>query len=248
MLSVSAGIHRRKQSIGGTAFDPLSLFAGGARGAWYDATDPATCWQDVNASSPAAVGQPLGRLDDKSGNGNALVQATATKRPLVGQDGAATFIDTDGAGRTLELPVGMSTPAWSADTVIVGLRRQGTGYQNPIWTHSNGLILVLNGATPETYDGAAYCGGGNVPQGTDVVLSRRAVAGGAVSLCVDGTQVAASTAQAGLYGTTSGHVLSQSGAASFLDGCLYGLILIDRWLTDAEHAAAVAWMQQRMAG
>lgn len=63
-------------------FWPSNLFLGGIPGAWYDPTDLSTMFQDSTGTTPVtAVEQPVGRILDKSGNGNHASQSTAASRP-----------------------------------------------------------------------------------------------------------------------------------------------------------------------
>lgn len=51
----------------GDAFNPLSLFAGGVQGFWYDPSDFSTLFQDATGTTPVTeVGQPVGLMLDKS--------------------------------------------------------------------------------------------------------------------------------------------------------------------------------------
>ncbi len=77
------GFHNRHSPIL-RAFSPLSLFSGGAPGAWYDPSDLTTLFQDSAGTTPVtAVEQPVGRMLDKSGNGNHAFQATSASRPVL---------------------------------------------------------------------------------------------------------------------------------------------------------------------
>ena len=52
-------------------FTPAALFTTGINGAWYDLSDFSTMFQDAAGTTPVtAVGQPVGRILDKSGRGN----------------------------------------------------------------------------------------------------------------------------------------------------------------------------------
>jgi len=52
-------------------FTPARLFTTGVNGAWYDPSDFSTMFQDAAGTTPVtAVGQPVGRILDKSGCGN----------------------------------------------------------------------------------------------------------------------------------------------------------------------------------
>jgi len=60
-----------------------ALFAGGKVGGMWDMGDTATLFQDAAGATPVtAVTQPIGRVNDKSGNGNHATQPTAGSRPL----------------------------------------------------------------------------------------------------------------------------------------------------------------------
>lgn len=64
-------------------FSPSSsLFASGEKGAWFDASDLTTLFQDSAGTIPVtAVGQKVGKWLDKSGNNNHAVQATVANQP-----------------------------------------------------------------------------------------------------------------------------------------------------------------------
>lgn len=63
---------------------PLSLFATGAQGAWYDPSDFSTMFQDDAGTTPVtAVEQTVGLILDKSGRGNNASQATLISRPVL---------------------------------------------------------------------------------------------------------------------------------------------------------------------
>jgi len=77
------GFHNRHTPIL-RAFSPLSLFSGGAPGAWYDPSDFSTLFQDSAGTTPVtAVDQPVGRMLDKSGYSNNALQTTSASRPLL---------------------------------------------------------------------------------------------------------------------------------------------------------------------
>lgn len=56
---------------GGLAQKVLAMFSNGEQGCWYDPSDFSTLFQDAAGTTPVtAVGQPVGRILDKSGRGN----------------------------------------------------------------------------------------------------------------------------------------------------------------------------------
>jgi hypothetical protein len=65
-------------------WSPYFLFANGEAGAWYDPSDFSTLFQDAAGTIPVtALGQPVGRVLDKSWNGSHLIQPSAASRPTV---------------------------------------------------------------------------------------------------------------------------------------------------------------------
>jgi hypothetical protein len=64
-------------------FNPLSLFSAGEKGVWFDPTDITTLFQDAAGTTPVtAYGQKVGRILDKSGNGNHATQSNAALQPI----------------------------------------------------------------------------------------------------------------------------------------------------------------------
>jgi hypothetical protein len=67
-------------------FNPaFELFGNGEQGLWYDLNDDSTIFQDSAGTTLASWGDPVGRVNDKSGNGNNAVQSTAGSRPIRGR-------------------------------------------------------------------------------------------------------------------------------------------------------------------
>jgi hypothetical protein len=65
------------------AEQPYQLFLRGEQGAWYDPSDLSTLFQDTAGQVPVtAVEQPVGRMLDKSGNGNHVTASADTRRPI----------------------------------------------------------------------------------------------------------------------------------------------------------------------
>lgn len=87
-----------------SAFDPLTLFANGEQGVWFDPSDLTTLFQDDAGTTPVtADGDPVGLMLDKSGNGNHASQSVAASRPFYRPDGA--FGDYDGVDDFLDTNV-----------------------------------------------------------------------------------------------------------------------------------------------
>jgi hypothetical protein len=81
-----------------SSFDPVSLFGGTGGGMW-DPSDMATMWKDTAGTVPVtADGDFVARIDDKSGNGNHLVQATAANRPKFKDVAGLRYLAFDDSG------------------------------------------------------------------------------------------------------------------------------------------------------
>lgn len=91
------------QVRGTAAFDPLSLFASGEQGAWYDPSDLTTLFQDAAGTTPVtAAGQPVGRMLDKSGNGHHVLQSTGSLKPALKIDASGRYyLEFDGVDDVL---------------------------------------------------------------------------------------------------------------------------------------------------
>jgi ribosomal protein S11 len=88
-------------------FNPRSLFASGEQGIWLDPSDFSTLFQDAAGTTPVtAVGQPVGKILDKSGRGNHATQSTGASRPTLQQDSNGLYyLSFDGTDD------GMATPS-----------------------------------------------------------------------------------------------------------------------------------------
>lgn len=95
--AIARSIARAINEPAGSAFNPLSLFAAGDQGAWYDPSDLSTLFQDTAGTIPVtSAGQPVGLMRDKSGRGNHATQATATSRPILQTAGGKWYLQFDG--------------------------------------------------------------------------------------------------------------------------------------------------------
>ena len=95
----------------GANFDPMTLFAGGKQGVWYDPSDKSTLFQDVAGTVPVTKdGDPVALIRDKSGNGYHATQSVSTSRPLYKTDGILHWLLFDGVDDFLRVTaLNMST-------------------------------------------------------------------------------------------------------------------------------------------
>jgi len=112
------------RQLRGASFSPLSLFAAGEQGFWYDPSDFSTMFQDSAGSIPAtAVGQPVGLILDKSGRGNHASQPTAINRPILRQDaGGKYYLEFNGVNMSLSTAT-IDFTGTDKMTVFAGVRK-----------------------------------------------------------------------------------------------------------------------------
>lgn len=92
-------------------FNPLSLFADGSTGGWWDVSDATTLFTDTGMTTPATVGSAVAAVRDKSGNGNHLLQATLAKRPILSQTGdGKPYLALDGVSHQMGASFSMAQP------------------------------------------------------------------------------------------------------------------------------------------
>lgn len=90
---------------------PSDLFAGGVVGAWYDPSDLSTLFKDIEGTQPVtASGDPVGRILDKSGNGNHAVVPNSSSRPTYRRDNQGLcWLEFDRVDDSLIIPININS-------------------------------------------------------------------------------------------------------------------------------------------
>jgi hypothetical protein len=103
----------------------INILTSSGPGAWYDPSDLATLFQDSAGTTPVtAVEQPVGRILDKSGGGNHLIQPTATSRPTLKQDENGLYhLHFDGVDDSLYSAASIDFTSTDKMTVFAGLHK-----------------------------------------------------------------------------------------------------------------------------
>lgn len=148
----------------GIAFSPLSLFADGEVGAWYDPSDLTTMYQNSTGTTPVtAVEQPVGLMLDKS-QGLVLGSELVTNGgPDFTSTTGWTGTSTGGAAPTLSIVSGWfrvtangTFGGWGATTITypaswiaitVQWRTSGSASAARVTTYFPGLDTDLNGTS-----------------------------------------------------------------------------------------------------
>jgi hypothetical protein len=228
-----------------------SLFAQGQAGAWYDPGDLATLYQDTaGALAVTAAGQPVGRMLDKSGRGNHMVQATAAARALVQADGSLLL---DGIDDSLISPTGAgATTGFFFCGAVKPTTLQIAHIFSDFNSNTMGYLVQLTAA------GIVRFNAGN---GSAVILINTTTAAQAGVVCLltawdDGAAlnvqinngVVSSVARPAVVAGTAGFTLGKSNGAlaNFFPGNIYPFIYRSGTpMTPAEIAVAQAWCRGR---
>lgn len=238
MIGIGATLFKVPTMHGGAAFSPKSLFANGEEGAWYDPSDLSSMFQNSDGTTAVAVGDPVGYIADKSGNGNHAIQATSTKRPTLRQDGSLYYLDFEGDDALAtsaidftgsdQLTVCSGARKDTDTTMVVGELSANVGTNNGAfrlaslsntWRYgAKGTSIVNVNATP--YGAASL----------SVLTGLSDISDPVATIRVDGVQKATSTTSQGT-GNLGNHTLNLgargNGSSLFLDGRIYGFVIRD---------------------
>lgn len=130
-------------------FNPLSLFANGEQGAWYDPSDLTTVFQPDGTtptvpwvSGTVTDANRVGKLVDKSReSGYDLIQTTATKCPTLVSAGGLYYLDFDGTDdgmrTTANIPFG--TNSVQEMSVFAAAQKDSAGVLQNVVEFSNNL-------------------------------------------------------------------------------------------------------------
>lgn len=217
-----------------SAFTPATLFASAEEGAWYDPSDLSTVWQDSAGTVAGAVDSPVGKIDDKSGNANHAIQATAAARPILRQDGSGNYyLEFDGVDDYLRALFTVTQPwdrvsaiqqiSWANLDRVFGSGNTGNG--GNLWQRNPTpeLAMDFDGTDPPINAGATVGTNAVVTERWNGASSQIAVNGGAYDT---GTCVTTAPGGITLGATDLG--------ARFGNVRIYGVIMIDRALTAGE--------------
>tara|TARA_R110000796_G_scaffold1718_2_gene7091 strand:+ start:345 stop:1142 length:798 start_codon:yes stop_codon:yes gene_type:complete len=233
-------------SIRTAPFSPQALFGTGDSGVWLDVSDVSSLFQNSDGTVAAVVGQPVGYVTDKSGNGNHAIQATSTKAPVLRQSGDLYYLEFDGADDGLQIPT-LTLTATDKVTHFTGHRKIGTG--NSVLLEHSANAVTTNGtfsvSAPQN-DTNKYlvAATGTVRSSNNVnaeeynepftgVLTVTAdIAGDLLLGRINGTEVFSDTGDMGTGNFSAAEPLNigarNSGAGLQFEGYVYQLIVVGR--------------------
>jgi hypothetical protein len=145
------------------------LFSGNA-GGWWSAADLATLYQDSAGTVPVTgADQPVARIEDKSGNGNHLLQAAASRCPILRNSGPLWWLEFDGDDDFLQAAFTFNQPV----VRINALRQLGyvgtTSYR--ILDGVSSILPLAETGTPPQIAMTGATGAVDMAVGTDFVVT-----------------------------------------------------------------------------
>lgn len=265
-LSGAAGAQRYDSlrpvlPLGG--FDPLTLFANGEQGVWFDPNDLSTLFQNSAGTVPVtAAGQPVGLMLDKSGRGHHVSFGDGPARPFLQRNvaTAAFYLEPDGVddgGATA--PINFT--GTDKVSVFAGIRKLSDASSallelSALIGANNGTFLLQPQAS-NAYGWfskgtalAAAIGPANTPApNTAVIAAFGNISGDSAILRINGAQVAQSGVDqgAGTYGNYPLYLFRRGGMTLPWVGHFYGCVIVGRPTTEPE-TLEVNRMYARRAG
>ena len=210
-------------------FSPASLFAGGTDGAWFDPSDLSTLFQDSAGTTPVtASGQPVGKMLDKSGNGNHATQAISAKRPTYMSGSGLHWLAFDGADDVLDVPL-IAQGVWD---YAMAYAPDARDFMVSHRTGSPGgwVGVGLDGSPSTDLDDNP---GTQVSIRFNNVVSTATTRGGQYTLAQNASRVAVNYNLTDISGT--GLAIGQYAAKATTPGSVYGYFLRQGTLTVAQH-------------
>lgn len=226
-------------NLGGVAWTPASLFAASEVGAWYDPSDLSTMFTTHNGLTPASVNGPVGRIEDKSGNGFHATQSSDAARPTLRQAGSLYYLEFDGTDDSLVTSA--VTPGTNKVQVFAGVRKLSGAAQGMIAELGNAGLnngaFYLGSAILEATDYAFVSRGtaisGLYPTGfpapiTNVLTGLGDISGDSAILRANGAVAASNTIANqgdGNFGNYALYIGSRVGTSLRFNGRIYSMVV-----------------------
>lgn len=231
-------IAAHQPSAGSSVWTPADLFKNGEVGAWFDASDYSTMFQDSAGTIPVTdVGQFVARWDVKVGSTLFnLTQSSTSGKPITVLNSGKPYVRYDGVNDMLSTGESGNVSPSGAVTLAVGQKRTsnpGTSVKVAMFsgTQETSLKNQTNGTV------LATAGGGTVASAATISLTAPNVlmlyaAAGTVPLTVRVNGVSSAN-------TTNPTFVSVSYSASIVGdfttgGDISQLVIVNRLLTPAE--------------
>lgn len=248
---------------GASAWTPLSLFAAGELGAWYDPSDLSTMFQDAAGTVPVtANNDPVRLIRDKSGRNSHATAPSDAARPQYKTAGGLHWLEFDGiddylatsainfsAGTTMtmataatkkanaiQIAVSIGTTAGTRATLYCQGSTSSVGFRQAIYGHN----AVVVAPTPEVQA---------TPQSVVLVSRGRVVVPYSTSIWRNDDAAVTSTSNpSATYGNSAIYIGAQNTPSNYLNGSMYGLIVRAAYSSDAEIAEVQTYLAAKIGG
>lgn len=142
--------------FGSSVFDPVTLFAGGKQGVLYDPSKLSSLWQNAARTIPVTQdGDPVGCMDDLSGNGSHASQSVSAARPIYKTDGVLHWLQFDGVDDCLTISSGFCNPI-KQQLVVIAYSLLSYYVYGCVLGATNIFIKIDTGANGKTRRGVTY--------------------------------------------------------------------------------------------
>lgn len=254
MIGIGATLFKVARTVGSRGFSPAALFASGEEGAWYDPSDLSTLFEE-DGTTPASVNGPVGKILDKSGNGNHLVQTTETKCPTLKLASGLYYLEFDGVDDGLQ-SADIDFTGTNTMSVFSGARKEAdevavvAELSNNVGGSNGAFRIASIGSNVWRYTSKGTSGvNANAtdytPPVTSVLTGLSDITNDVNTIRVDGVEKASPTANQGdgPYGNWPLNFGARnSGASLHLDGRVYGLIVRGALSNASEIASAETYI------
>jgi hypothetical protein len=226
--------------------------------AWYDPSDLSTEFQDAaGTTAVTADGQSVCRINDKSGNGNTLSQATTANCPIYHTDGTHSWLTFNGTSQYLATAASVSfTDGSGRHTAFATVKPANTsGVQNFFdadgGSNRTSQLLRSNAGTLESIAfnaaGTPFTdGGGSIGSGTVHVASEITTTT-SVEAFIDGTgngsTATSGTMQSGAADITLGR--NANGINDYYSGNVYVAFLYAGQMTGTDLTSAQTYSRAK---
>jgi hypothetical protein len=223
------------------AATPAALFANSQRGFWFEFSDFSKLWQDSARTIPVtAIGNPVGSVEDISGNVHYAAQATSGRRPtLQVDDQGRAYLQFDGVDDGLSVTT-LNLNNDSAFTLFAAVRKDTDANVARIVEYSPGVATNPGFLLQQPTAGTNLIQGMHRGATTSQTSTRSGIDAPAtfvatvisdlaapnVQLRVNGTPSTANTGATGggTYGNWTMFIGSRNNTTTYFTGRIYALV------------------------
>ena len=170
---------------GGAAYSPADEFTGGKKGWLFDGSAGKSAFLQSAGGAVAGDGDPLGSVEDLSGNGNHIVQATSGVKPVCRIDNGIRSIKIT-SGKAIETTLVAPMPVTRTEVFVLFRAGSGPNEAYGPYTHSTTFdATMFRYSRVEVLDGSVYKGfmpcGYTVPK---IYVKKKITSGGGSGLFI----------------------------------------------------------------